>query len=103
MPPPAPEPTMTASYCLAFFLTWSDPIFSLVFKVWLGSVNVGNKKLRHSNSYVCNMRYFLLILVFNIFVQNSLAQSRKRLREWGVRVGVLSTGPNNAITDVKGV
>lgn len=49
------------------------------------------------------MRILLLALTFNIFVQNSLAQSRKRLRDWGVRVGVLSTGINNAITDVKGV
>ena len=31
------------------------------------------------------------------------AQETKRLRDYGVVVGVMKTGENNAITDVKGV
>lgn len=49
------------------------------------------------------MRYFLILLTFSIVVQNMQAQGRKRLRDWGVVVGVLPTGQKNAITDVKGV
>jgi len=31
------------------------------------------------------------------------AETRPRLRDWGIVVGILPTGPNNAITDVSGV
>src|SRR5262245_6209396 len=33
----------------------------------------------------------------------SAAEVRPRLRDWGVKIGVLPTGPLNAITDVSGV
>ena len=34
---------------------------------------------------------------------SSAAEVRPRLRDWGVKIGVLPTGPLNAITDVSGV
>lgn len=37
----------------------------------------------------------------NVVAQN--AEQRPRIRDWGVKVGVLPTGPLNAITDVNGV
>lgn len=40
-----------------------------------------------------------LLLVFS----SPLQAQQKRLRDYGIEVGVLPTGPNNAITDVKGV
>lgn len=39
----------------------------------------------------------LLMISFNLSAQN------KRLRDYGIEVGVLKTGANNAITDVEGV
>jgi len=41
----------------------------------------------------------LLLLVAGIV----RAQERKRAREYGMKIGVLNTGKNNAITDVPGV
>ncbi len=48
---------------------------------------------------------FLLLVVFNAsgLCLSAHAQSRPRLRELGVAIGVLPTGQNNAITDVAGV
>ncbi|MBQ4914454.1 P1 family peptidase [Maribacter sp. MMG018] len=40
---------------------------------------------------------FLILTCFNCFSQ------QKRIRDYGVEIGVLKTGENNAITDVKGV
>lgn len=45
---------------------------------------------------------FLLALAMSISI-NAEAQNRKRAREYDLEIGVLPTGPNNAITDVKGV
>lgn len=49
------------------------------------------------------IKFFLLLLAFSIVEQPAHSQNRKRLRELGIVVGVLPTGPKNAITDVKGV
>lgn len=48
------------------------------------------------------MRNFILLLLF-IFTGLQLHSQNKRLRDHGIEIGVLPTGPNNAITDVKGV
>ncbi|WP_234736626.1 DmpA family aminopeptidase [Tellurirhabdus bombi] len=48
------------------------------------------------------MKYiFLSVLLLS--VQSLLAQSTKRPREYGIRIGVIPTGALNAITDVPGV
>lgn len=47
-------------------------------------------------------KFILFLLTFSIVEQNTLAQN-KRLREHGVMIGVVSPGPKNDITDVKGV
>lgn len=50
------------------------------------------------------MRYILtLFICLLILPANSFAQDTKRLRDYGVEIGVLPIGENNAITDVKGV
>lgn len=46
------------------------------------------------------LRIFYFFLILQPFV--SIAQN-KRAREWGISFGVMSTGPENAITDVPGV
>jgi D-aminopeptidase len=48
------------------------------------------------------------VLVFLIFVSAvtpaaSVAMVRKRVRDWGIKIGILVPGPLNAITDVAGV
>ncbi|SFH06747.1 L-aminopeptidase DmpA. Serine peptidase. MEROPS family S58 [Pontibacter chinhatensis] len=45
---------------------------------------------------------FILILLMVMYTQ-AWGQERKRVREYGVKVGVLPTGKYNAITDVAGV
>lgn len=45
----------------------------------------------------------LLALVLAQVVVEDAAPSRPRIRDWGVRVGILESGPLNAITDVTGV
>ncbi|GLR18788.1 DmpA family aminopeptidase [Portibacter lacus] len=45
---------------------------------------------------------FLFIILF-ITCQISIAQNNIRLRGYGIEIGVLQTGPMNAITDVQGV
>ncbi len=50
------------------------------------------------------MRYILtLFICLLILPADSFAQSKKRLRDYGVKIGILPIGGNNAITDVKGV
>lgn len=44
---------------------------------------------------------FLLILLFN--VSTSYSQERQRARDLGIKPGILTPGPLNAITDVEGV
>ena len=44
----------------------------------------------------------LLFLSF-VFCGTDLISQTKRLRDYGIEVGVLKPGPNNAITDVRGV
>lgn len=39
----------------------------------------------------------------NILLDKETAMTRKRARDWGVKIGVHNTGANNAITDVDGV
>ncbi len=48
------------------------------------------------------MRIPLLTLIIFIGAYSSIAQN-KRIRDYGINIGVLRTGENNAITDVKGV
>ena len=45
------------------------------------------------------MRYFLLLF----FSLSFLIMNAQRARDYGVQIGVLKTGTNNAITDVRGV
>lgn len=45
----------------------------------------------------------LLILPLSVSAQNSNVNKRPRASELGLKIGVLSTGPLNAITDVAGV
>ena len=47
------------------------------------------------------MRYILIFLAFLICLNNE-AQN-KRARDYGITIGILNTGKNNAITDVPGV
>ncbi len=47
------------------------------------------------------MKYFLIFLIL-IICSNSNAQM-KRARDFGITIGILNTGKNNAITDVPGV
>ncbi|MFD2938050.1 DmpA family aminopeptidase [Spirosoma flavum] len=49
--------------------------------------------------------YRLLLVISALFinVHTTMAQTSKRPREYGIRFGVLPTGPLNAITDVPGV
>ncbi len=48
------------------------------------------------------MKHFLLFFFF-AFLLNYNATSQQRVRELGIKPGVLPTGPKNSITDVKGV
>jgi len=47
------------------------------------------------------MRYLLIFLAF--FVCLNADSQKKRARDYGIRIGILNTGRNNAITDVPGV
>lgn len=50
------------------------------------------------------MRYTLTFFICLLFLSvDSFAQAPKRLRDYGVKIGVLPIGENNAITDVTGV
>ncbi|ALI97747.1 DmpA family aminopeptidase [Rufibacter tibetensis] len=46
---------------------------------------------------------FIICLFMMVFLAQTHAQQRKRLREYGIKIGVLPTGKLNAITDVAGV
>jgi D-aminopeptidase len=48
------------------------------------------------------IKFLIFLLAFSI-VEQPLQAQNKRLREHGIIVGVLPTGPKNDITDVKGV
>jgi D-aminopeptidase len=45
----------------------------------------------------------LIFVIALFFTHNLYAQGKKRVREWGVSVGVMTPGKRNAITDVAGV
>jgi len=45
----------------------------------------------------------LLCLLMLLVAGTVRAQERKRAREYGIKIGILNTGKNNAITDVPGV
>ncbi len=52
------------------------------------------------------MRYFLGLCLVIALIYPSPATpetKNKRLRDYGIKIGILEPGPNNAITDVKGV
>ncbi|MCP5108240.1 MAG: P1 family peptidase [bacterium] len=44
-----------------------------------------------------------IILIFTFLVPRPLTAETKRLRDYGIKIGILQPGPNNAVTDVKGV
>ncbi len=44
-----------------------------------------------------------IILLVLVSVCHAVSAQNKRLRDYGIEIGVLKTGTNNAITDVKGV
>ena len=46
---------------------------------------------------------FIVFLLLFLTVQNSTSQDQKRLRDYGIEIGVLKPGAFNAITDVPGV
>ena len=48
-------------------------------------------------------RTLALALLAFLFVYNLMAQTVKRSRDYGIRFGVMPTGPLNTITDVPGV
>ena len=45
----------------------------------------------------------ILLTVFTLFITISSFTQSKRARDYGIEIGVLKTGENNAITDVSGV
>ena len=45
----------------------------------------------------------LLLAVVGLSQSTSDVQQRPRARDWGITIGILPVGPNNAITDVAGV
>jgi D-aminopeptidase len=49
------------------------------------------------------MRITLIIVLLLTVLQTANAQTSKRARDWGLRMGVMSPGQWNAITDVPGV
>ena len=49
------------------------------------------------------MRWLFILVLNIIFISPVFSQSRERLRDFGIKPGVLPTGTYNAITDVKGV
>lgn len=46
---------------------------------------------------------FCLSFIFFVFHPSAAWAEGKRARDYGIRIGILEPGPNNAITDVKGV
>ncbi|RNI29158.1 DmpA family aminopeptidase [Rufibacter latericius] len=48
-------------------------------------------------------QFLLLFLLMMVLTNQTQAQERKRVREYGIKIGVLPTGQLNAITDVPGV
>lgn len=49
------------------------------------------------------MKLFICFVLITVFFTVSLPLEGKRLREYGVKTGILRPGPHNAITDVAGV
>lgn len=49
------------------------------------------------------MRLSLLLLTSILFLQTAYSQDRQRPRDLGIKPGILTPGPLNAITDVEGV
>ena len=49
------------------------------------------------------IRFALLFVSMGMIALSVTAQQEKRLRDWGIRIGVMTPGPRNAITDVAGV
>lgn len=49
------------------------------------------------------MKYIVSIMLLVVFTTGSEAQSRKRARDYGIKIGVLTPGKFNAITDVRGL
>lgn len=49
------------------------------------------------------MRYLILFLTAVLSLQTAQSQERQRVRDLGIKPGILTPGPLNAITDVEGV
>ena len=57
-----------------------------------------------SRNTVSDDKVFLRWLLLSLFLLLAFsAQAQKRARDYGIKIGVLSTGKLNAITDVAGV
>ena len=59
------------------------------------------KTLSYKKKYF--MRWIILLVFYTISIPPIFAQSRERVRMYGIKPGVLNTGRLNAITDVPGV
>ncbi|MEE9193756.1 MAG: P1 family peptidase, partial [Thermodesulfobacteriota bacterium] len=46
---------------------------------------------------------YILLIISIIFINQSLHAQSGRVRDYGIKIGILQPGENNAITDVKGV
>lgn len=49
------------------------------------------------------MKLIVSLFVFFFITQNAISQNQKRVRDYGIEIGVLKPGQLNAITDVTGV
>lgn len=56
----------------------------------------------HKVQKTISMKNAIILLVL-VSVCHAVSAQNKRLRDYGIEIGVLKTGTNNAITDVKGV
>jgi D-aminopeptidase len=46
---------------------------------------------------------FSILVIFLLFISSLAFSQKKRTRDYGIEIGILKTGKNNAITDVAGV
>ena len=61
-----------------------------------------NLNLEPINKKMIRITLRILLVVFMLISIDSFAQ-HKRVRDYGIEIGVLKTGKNNAITDIEGV
>jgi len=73
--------------------------FAYLSKKYLGVINI---KIGFNKKMKITIRKIYLILILILIGIHSFSQTR-RARDYGIKIGVLKTGKNNAITDVEGV